>query len=485
MTEQQSNGTGSGGGYTRRLTTSFMYFGTVLISQLLSFLILPFITRALPPEVYGSYSLALAISSLVSMIATSWMRNVALTIYFERDEKERTRGFFLGLAVLQAGTFTVFYLITLGVMVLLGRDPEELRVLTSAGVMALGSDLAVLATTLLRAERRAIAFGAAEAGGAILRFGLTLLGLALGFHTAELLFDAASVGYFIAGVIAVWSLWPKLKGPARMDGAGLREVVRHGPGALPFSIADWMERLADRVIVEGFLGTAAVGIYSIGYTIGERTIGALSRAVFMMAWPNILESYKKAGEAATALAIREAQVLYTWFTLGPTVFLLAYGPSLLEWFAGADYAAASSVVPVVAASMWLGGLATYWNRHMEMRKNYGRLSLIRLVGAVFNVVLNLVLVPRFGIIGAAWSTMGNRVLNAVIFYVTRDTDLVDIPMGTLAKAGALSVALWVGTELLPVAVLWKCVTFVVVYGAVALLSLWRGSMGSSRNSGAR
>jgi len=468
------------GGYTRRLTRSFAYFGTVLFSQLLSFFVLPFITRALPPEVYGTYSLALAISSLVSMVATSWMRNVALTIYFDRDENGTTRGFFLGVAVLQASGFGLLYLLTLAAMLPLGRSPEDFRVMISAGFMVLAGDLAVLATTLLRAERRAIAFGVAEAGGAVLRFGLTVVGLLVGLRTAELLFNAATLGYAIAAIVAIWSLWPRLKGPRSIDRSGIVEVVRHGPGALPFSIADWMERLADRVVIEGFLGTAAVGIYSLGYTVGERTIGALTKAVFMMAWPNILESYKKSGVSATALAIREAQSMYAWFGLGPAVFLVAYGPVLLEWFAGESYAFAGSIVPVVAVSMWLGGLSTYWNRHMEIRKQFGKLSAIRLVGAGVNVVLNLILVPRFGIIGAAWATMGNRALNAVVFFVTRDRELVEFPVASLAQAALLSAALWIATYLLPIALVWKCAIFIGIYGLTAVLALWRGPRRSRR-----
>ncbi|MBX3141212.1 MAG: oligosaccharide flippase family protein [Trueperaceae bacterium] len=461
--------------FGKRLGSSFAYFGTVVVGQLFSFLVLPFVTRALSPEAYGTYALALAISSLVSMVATSWIRNVALTLYYERLKLGRTKGFFIGLVSLQAGGFTLLYLLTLLGMVMLGRTPEELRVMLSAGGMALVGDVAVLSTMLLRAERRTIAFGVAEVGGALLRFGLTLLGIALGYRTAEMLFNVAALGYLVAGVVAVCTLWPRLQGSARIDRAGVREVLAHGPGALPYSIADWAERLADRLIIEGFLGTAAVGIYSIAYTVGERTIGALTNAVFMMAWPNILEASKAGSKREAALAVREAQELFVWFSLGPTLFLVAYGPFLLDWFTGASYSSGGSIVPIVAASMWLGGLTTYWNRHMEIDKRYGLLSTIRLVGAAFNVGLNFVLIPTMGIIGAAWATLGNRVLNGLIFYLTRDRQLVSIPVTTLARAGFLSLVAWLVSYWLPVSELWRCLVFIAVYAPPALLALWAGA----------
>lgn len=134
-----------------------------------------------------------------------------------------------------------------------------------------------------------------------------------------------------------------------------------------------------------------------------------------------------------------------------------------------------SIVPIVAASMWLGGLTTYWNRHMEIDKRYGLLSTIRLVGAAFNVGLNFVLIPTMGIIGAAWATLGNRVLNGLIFYLTRDRQLVSIPVTTLARAGFLSLVAWLVSYWLPVSELWRCLVFIAVYAPPALLALWAGA----------
>lgn len=463
------------GNLGRGLGGSLTYFGTVVAGQSLSFLVLPFVTRALPPEEYGRYALVLAISSLASMIATSWIRNVALTLYYERLAIGRTRGFYVGLVGLQAASFIILFALTVVGMLMLGRPATELRAMLSAGGMTLAGDVAVLSAMLLRAERRVLSFALAEVGGAVVRFGLTLCAIALGFRTAEMLFGVSALGYVVAALIAVSTLWPRLEGSRIVDRVGIREVVAHGPGALPFSVADWAERLADRLIIEGFLGTAAVGIYSIAYTVGERTIGALTNAVFMVSWPNVLEASKAGLQLDAVRAVKEAQELLTWFSLGPTVFLVVYGTRLLNWFTGADYSAGGEVVPIVAVSMWVGALTTYWNRHMEIEKRYGLLSSIRIVGAAVNIALNLVLIPRWGIVGAAWATLGSRILNGVVFYLTRDRHLVTIPLATILSALVLSAVAWQVSINLPVSNLWRCLAFIGIYAPPALWALWRSA----------
>jgi O-antigen/teichoic acid export membrane protein len=468
-TEGESEPVRSDGGLRR----SLIYFSTVAAGQALSFLLLPFVTRALAPDAYGDYALALAVSSLVGMLASSWIRNVGLRLYFDAASRGTTRGFFLGTSILQSVAFVGLYGATLGVMAVVGLELAPWRVLISAGVTMVVGDLAVHATTLLRAEQRPIAFAVSEIGAGVLRFAFTLAGLAVGIRSAELLFDAQSAGYLLAAAFAVPMLWRRLQGPLAIDGHGTREVVRHGPASLPFSVADWIERLADRLVLESFLGTSVVGIYSVGYTIGERTLGALVKAVFMMAWPSILAAWQEGGRDAAREAVREAQGLYAWFTTGPVVFMLVYGGDFMRWITGSEYHEAAPLVGIVSVSMWIGGSASYLNRHLELNKRFGLLSGVRMGGAVVNLALNLILVPRFGMMGAAWATLANRMLNAAVFWIIRDRRLVAVPAATVAAALAASGVAWGLSAPWGLPALAAMGVFVAVYAPVALVAMRR------------
>lgn len=457
----------------RSVKQTFMYLATIVLGQGMSFLILPFVTRVLPPEAYGQYALALTVSNLIAMIASSWIRNVGLRLYFDAVERGTTRGFFFSSTVLQAVVFTALYAATLLGFQLFGYELAPLRVLISAGVTILLGDQFAYAVTLLRAEQRAGPYALAEIGSGILRFGATLLGLAVGIRTPELLFDAASFGYLIGAVYAVAALAPRLVGPTQVDVPGTREIMRHGPRSLPFSVSGWFERLADRLVIEHFLGTVVVGVYSVGYAIGERLIGALTQGVFMMAWPSILKAWNEGGSSEARRALVEAQRLYAWLTVGPMIFLVVHGTALTRYLTGTEYHEAAIVVPLVAVSMWVGGYGSYLNRHMELRKRFGTLSFITVIGAAVNVAMNIALVPVFGMIGAATATLTNRTLNTVIYFVVRDRGLTPIATRPFILATLLAAVAYGLSSLPPFGVPVSMAVFVGVYGSGALLVLLR------------
>jgi O-antigen/teichoic acid export membrane protein len=445
----------------------------VVSGQALAFFLLPFVTRALTPEAYGEYALALAVSGFAGVLASAWIRNVGLRLYFDALNRGTTRGLFTGMVLLQAVSFVVVYGAVLAVMNMAGTGAAPWRVQASAGVTMLLGDLAGTTLMLLRAERSTFTYAVGEIGAGLLRFVFTLTGLALGFQTAELLFDATSLGLVIASTITIPVLWRRLIGPAAVDVRGVREILRHGPASLPFAVGDWTERLADRLVIEHFLGTAVVGIYSVGYTVGERTVGALERAVFMMAWPNILAAWRDGGPVQVRAAIDEALRLFAWFSVGPIVFLVVFTDDILSAIAASAYQEAAAIVPIVAVSMWLSGFTRYLNRHFELRKRFGVLSWITIAGAIINLVLNVALVPVAGMLGAAWATMCNRVFNAVAFFVLRDREIVTIPYRTFALALLWSSACWLVSNVVATGPIVQMAVFVALYAPVALVSLRR------------
>jgi len=425
-----------------KLKTTVQYLLTVVFGQGLSFLLLPVVTRFLDPVEYGEYALALSVSGLVGMFASGWVRNVGLRLYYDAGERGTTRGFYLGTALAQAVMASVLYSLVLLGLELVGFLPASISVLVAAGLVLVIGDQYGYAITLLRAEERSTAFTVAEVGSGLVRFGATVLGLYAGFARAELLFLAMAAAYLIGVLYAVPTLSQRLSGPARLDRVGLLETLRAGPSALPFSVAAWLDNLASRLILQGFLGTAVVGVFSVGYSIGERLVGSLTQAVFMMAWPSVLNAWREGGVKQAREALREAQRIYLFLTLGPVLFLVVFGADVTRLLAGPEFRGASAVVPLVATAMWFRGLSSYLNRHLELHKRYAYLSTVALSGALLNVGLSFALVSGFGIVGVATATVFSNVSTCAFYFLTRDRELTAIRYGSFFVAAGLSAFAW-------------------------------------------
>jgi O-antigen/teichoic acid export membrane protein len=422
----------------RSLRQTLVYLLTVVASQGLSFLLLPVVTRYFSPQAYGDYSLTLSISSLVGTVGSSWIRNISFRLFFDARAAGRGRSFFWTVAAAQAGAVLVLYAPTMLVLRAF-TTVAPASVLVAAGAALVTSDFYGHAVGLLRAEQQTSRYSVAEISSALVRFGATIAALAAGLRSSSLLFLAPALASALLGAFATLALHRTLTGPAYFDPGVVRRLVRLGPASLPLSVSGWAERLMDRLVLDHYLTREIVGIYTANYALADRVLGGIISAVSMMAWPEIIRAWTEEGKEGAREALTRGVSLYLWLTVGPAVLVALFHRDLAV-FLGPAYRGSSGIMPVVVAATWLSGVNTYLNRHLELGLRFGRLSAVAIGGATLNLLMNFVLVPRLGALGGALATLVNFLATALVFWVTRDRDLVRLPTNTLADVAMLVVA---------------------------------------------
>jgi len=424
---------------SRQVGNTFVYLGTVALTQLASFVLLPILTRFLVPAAFAQYAVALAVGGLVGMFGSSWIRNVGFRFYFDARAEHATRAFYLGQALLQAVTVLAAFAMATPWASAGAHPLVSLPTLGALATMVLTSDLQALTVSFLRAEQRAGRFAVAESGAALVRVLGTTAGLVAGFRSPAFLFLAASAASLIGASLAVTSLWPRLEGPLGLDLPGLKRVARQAPAALPFSVGVWLNTLFDRLILTWLSTATVVGVYSAGQSVGNRAMAGIVQAVFMMAWPDVLHAWTNGGTAAARTSVRRYIAIFLMLTVGPVVALVVYADSL-ALLLGEAYRGSVDVISLIALATWVGGLGDTFNRHFELTKRFGLLSGWTLAGAVLNVGLTFLLVPRFLGIGAAAATLASQVLVTAVYIGLRDRELVSFPWGDAARAAVAAAA---------------------------------------------
>jgi O-antigen/teichoic acid export membrane protein len=135
---------------------------------------------------------------------------------------------------------------------------------------------------------------------------------------------------------------------------------------------------------------------------------------------------------------------FAWYVVvAPAVVagMAAVGPELLPFLASSKYAAGVSIVPWVIAGMAVDGAGVLLGAGLFVERQTFTIMQLVLGSAVVNIALNLVLVPSFGIVGAAAATLVTYVGLAVAMAVRGARWLpVRIPWGGLLRssvAGAI------------------------------------------------
>jgi O-antigen/teichoic acid export membrane protein len=125
---------------------------------------------------------------------------------------------------------------------------------------------------------------------------------------------------------------------------------------------------------------------------------------------------------------------------------------LAEVLIGEDLrAAAASVTPWIALSALLFGLtAYYFGQAFTLGKKTRRLLVAMAIPAGLNVVLNLILVPRFGLMGAAWATAASFAAGMVAtMLIGRRVVALPVPWESLVRCGVATAVMALAVSRLP------------------------------------
>jgi O-antigen/teichoic acid export membrane protein len=243
-----------------------------------------------------------------------------------------------------------------------------------------------------------------------------------------------------------------------------RQMQRFGLPLVPSGIALWVIDLSDRFFLVHMKGLEENGLYSVGVRISTALLLVL--IALRTAWPAFAYSIKSDDEAKSTYAFVLTYVMYACCWLSVTLSLLA--PWIVRLLTTPKFYRASEVVPLLVFG------ATSFIAFNVMSIGIGRAKktqfnwVITGGAALVNVGLNFVLIPPYGMIGAAVSTL---VAYLVMFFgmTIRAQQVFPVPYQwkRIALAAGAAVGLTVLGKSLDVP-LWGAVLLSAVYPLVLL-----------------
>jgi O-antigen/teichoic acid export membrane protein len=209
------------------------------------------------------------------------------------------------------------------------------------------------------------------------------------------------------------------------DAPAVATMVRFGFPLTIASLGLWMAQLADRLVIGAKMGAASVGRYGITYNLAL-LIALPAAAINLPAYPRLMRAVVRNG---TAEAEAEVRTFHRYLTLAVVPiggWLIVIIPAAARFLGGAGFH-----IPFVVPMLIVIGLSLdQWNALAQYTLTAHDRTLLQqnlwLADGVLNIVLCLVLVPRFGLVGAAVATLVCFVLVEAAFFVAanRHVDLV-------------------------------------------------------------
>ena len=228
--------------------------------------------------------------------------------------------------------------------------------------------------------------------------------------------------FFITGYFAFREI--KIKIPKFTN---LKELMNYGIHMIPINFSRWIVDSSDRYLIAILLGTAAVGYYNPGYSLGN--IIYIFIAPISYIFPSILSKYYDEKRIIEVKKILNNTLRYFLLISIPAVFGLSLlSKSILSILSTQEIASKGYLItPFTAISALFMGIIFIFNQVLLLEKKTKIVGNIVSLCAVLNFGLNFILIPYIGIVGAAITTLLSYTVNVllIIYYSSKYLRLED------------------------------------------------------------
>jgi O-antigen/teichoic acid export membrane protein len=228
---------------------------------------------------------------------------------------------------------------------------------------------------------------------------LTLVLLIFLLLTRSLTPYSAAVAYVPVGVVPVgwmvWRLWQLFQPSLRSFRSSARLLFSYGARSYGIDLCGTMALYVDQVVVVRFLMPDMMGIYVVALSL-SRMLNVFHTSVIMVLFPKAVSQSPETVREMTGRAMRMSTLL----TASLAVCIAVLGAPLLSLLYGHEFRSAAAVLRILVVEVVLAGATLVLGQAFMALGRPGIVTALQVTGLLLVVPLMLILVPRYGIVGA-------------------------------------------------------------------------------------
>ncbi len=416
-----------------------VYGVSTIVGRFLNFLLVPLYTNVFTTSEFGIFSNIYAYLAFLNIVFIFGM-DAAFMKYFSLSEDRLSKTKTFSTPVI----FTTITSVLLCVILYLFHEqisekiliPPDFSYLSLYVIAILFFDtLTLIPFAYLRMERKPVKFATIKILNICINFSLNLI-LILVFDFG---IEAIFISNLAASILSMVLLIPDFMAnfSLSIDYQILKKMLKFGLPYLPASIAAVMVQLVDVPIVRALTDDSTLGIYRANYKLGIFMM--LFVQMFSYAWqPFFLTNAKEKNAKelfSKVLTLFLLAASLIWVVLSLFLDDLAkieffHGKSLI----GKEYIEGIIIIPVILLAYIFHGMYINFTAGIYIEEKTKYFPMITGIGAVSNVISNLLLIPILGILGAAISTLISYILMAAgLFFTSQRFYKIEYEYGKIIK----------------------------------------------------
>jgi len=377
-------------------------FADRIIRMGIGVIVIIWIARYLGPEQFGIYNYAIAFVALFTAVSTLGLDHIVVReIVRQPDKKDEI----VGSALLMRFLASVITVVLISLIIFLLRPDDALTRMM----------VIIIASAMIFQSFEVIDFwfqSQVQSKYTVIAKNAAFLFIS-GVHIGLILSEASLIAFAIARLGEMFLFAVGLVFLYRYSGSALRKLrfrLKQATHLLrdswPLILSGIMVMLymrIDQVMLGEMIGDTSVGIYSAAIRLTEVWF-FIPTAILISVFPNIIETKKK----DEGLYYRRLQRLYTtltWMAIAIALVVMFLANPVIQVLYGQEFQAAGSVLVI---SIWAGvfvfqGLTRSKWLVAENLQKYT--YFFTGIGVIINIILNLILIPKYEASGAAIATL--------------------------------------------------------------------------------
>jgi len=378
---------------------------TSILTRLSSLILLPVLTKTLPVEQYGVWAMVWVSIALIPIIASFGLPSAMIRFLAAETEKEEIASgfystvFYVSIGAILSGSVVFLYSGELASLVF-GGNMEVVRIMAVIVFLECLNRVFLLYFSARQKMRKYSFLAFVKAYSTV------------GFVTYFVLSGYGIIGA-VGGLLISSSILALITSSMIVREIGIsfrlskrvKEYFAFGLPLIPAHLSSWFVNSSDRYIIGLLMGVSFVGYYSPGYALGM-LVAMIIAPLGLMLPPALSKEYDNGNLDAVRKILQYSFKYFVAIAVPAVVGLSLLSYRLLVILSTEQIAAnAYQITPLIATSALALGLYTILSRGIVLRKRTKITGTIWITAAVVNVGLNIILIPIFGITGAALTTL--------------------------------------------------------------------------------
>lgn len=391
---------------------TLIYGLSTYIQKFIGVFLLPLYTALLTPEDYGILDL-LGTVAIISIYLVVSGTDSSLSYYYFRKENLKERAIMVSSTLWIRITFASAAFIIVGLLsnklsfLIFGKDYSMFLILT--GISLAVQSLYSFFTDLIRFEKRPWIFTWVSASNLLVNIFFNIyfiLVLKKGIWGAIM---ASVISYSLMGAFTISYVFKRYGFHFSKDW-GIK-ILKYGSPLIGTAFAVWILTTTDRYFLAHYRNVADIGLYAVGGKLAS-FLGLVSGAL-QMAWAPYAMDIQYEPNAKKIYA----KVFFIYFVVNilAVFFISMFSIDILKVFTQPAYYSAKAVVPFLCMSVVFFSGYFIVAIGIGITKKALHTIWITLVAAAVNIIMNFLLTPTIGAVGAALSIMA---ANFLIFILT-------------------------------------------------------------------